>query len=495
MGVVLRRRIVLLRVVLFSFLLLMVSPVAHAEKRVALVIGNSAYRPQGELTNPRNDATDVAAALKGHGFQVIEGFDLDKVALDRKLRDFAAALAGADVGLFFYAGHGLQVEGRNYIIPIDAQLSTLAQLEVETTRFDVVQRIMESEDRTNILFFDACRNNPFARNLAQAMGTRSTAIGRGLAPVQSGHGTLISFSTQPDNTAEDGIGRRNSPFSGALVRRLSSSNDEIMALLVDVRVDVMRETNRKQIPWEHTALTGRFYFKAGANPAPPPYIPNPVLPAPAISERSAIEAAEAAFAQGRAADTRDDFDQAIAHYSETIRLFPEAAPAFNNRGRAYANKIEFDRAIADYSVAIRLEPKVALPFANRGNAYYAKKDFDRAIADYSEAIRLNPADAKQFYDRGLVYGKVKDLERAMSDFNEAVRVDPNNWQGFYGRGVVYYERKDFKRAIAQFNESIRLDLNNAYSFYFRGLSKQEIGDRTAAADIAKARQLDPSVGK
>jgi Flp pilus assembly protein TadD len=83
----------------------------------------------------------------------------------------------------------------------------------------------------------------------------------------------------------------------------------------------------------------------------------------------------------------------------------------------------------------------------------------------------------------------------MSDFNEAVRVDPNNWQGFYGRGVVYYERKDFKRAIAQFNESIRLDLNNAYSFYFRGLSKQEIGDRTAAADIAKARQLDPSVGK
>ena len=139
-GVLLRRRIVLLRVVLFSFLLLLVSPAAHAEKRVALVIGNSAYRPIGELTNPRNDATDVAAALKGHGFQVIEGFDLDKVALDRKLRDFAAALAGADVGLFFYAGHGLQVEGRNYIIPIDAQLRTLAQLEVETTRFDVVQR-------------------------------------------------------------------------------------------------------------------------------------------------------------------------------------------------------------------------------------------------------------------------------------------------------------------------------------------------------------------
>jgi tetratricopeptide (TPR) repeat protein len=512
--VLLRRRIVLLRVVLFSFLLLLVSPVAHAEKRVALVIGNSAYRPQGELTNPRNDATDVAAALKMHGFQVIEGFDLDKVALDRKLRDFAAALAGADVGLFFYAGHGLQVEGRNYIIPIDAQLRTLAQLEVETTRFDVVQRIMESEKRTNILFLDACRNNPFARNLAQAMGTRSTAIGRGLAHAQSGHGTLISFSTQPDNTAEDGIGRRNSPFTGALVRHLSSSNDEIMGLLVDVRVDVMQETNGKQIPWEHTALTSRFYFKSGAN-----------------QEAGQVARSQVVFDRGKAALDRRDFDRAIAELNEAIRLDPNNSHAFSNRGFAYLRKDnsdperakadfneairldlknfealsgrgavytmnkDFDRAFADLNQAIRLEPKYANAYVNRGNVYESKKDYDRAIADYNEAIRLDPQLPRAFHYRGISYAKKNDLDRAIADYSEAIRLTPKSAPAYMIRGNAYYRKNEFDRAMADYREVITLNPQNAWGHYNLGRAKKMKGDRSGDADIAKARQLDPSVGK
>jgi hypothetical protein len=121
-------------------------------------------------------------------------------------------------------------------------------------------RTMERTAPTNLLFLDACRNNPLARNLARAIGTRSGEIKRGLAPVEAGFGTLISFSTQPGNVALDGVGR-NSPFAGALVKHLLSSNEEIMGLLVDVRNDVIRETNRQQVPWEHTAMTGRFYFK------------------------------------------------------------------------------------------------------------------------------------------------------------------------------------------------------------------------------------------
>src|SRR5262245_13892268 len=266
----------MLRAAVVLLLLLLLPSAAHAEKRVALVIGNSSYRYAGELTNPKNDATDMAEALRTHGFQVIDGFDLNKTALERKIREFANALQGAEVGVFFYAGHGLQVSGQNYIVPTDAQLTTVAALELEVTRFDAVQRIMESEDRTNILFFDACRDNPLARNLAQAMGTRSTAIGRGLAPVQSGYGTLISYSTQPGNVALDGTGR-NSPFTGALLRHLSSSDEEIMGLLRDVRNDVMRETQRRQVPWEHTALTARFYFKAPAEPPAVRPTPEPRL--------------------------------------------------------------------------------------------------------------------------------------------------------------------------------------------------------------------------
>jgi phosphate transport system substrate-binding protein len=265
-------------------LLLCVGSAAHAGKRVALVIGNSAYQHAGELANTRNDATDMAAALRAHGFQVIDGFDLDKPAFERKVRDFAAALVGAEVGVFFYAGHGMQVSGQNYLVPIDAQLKTPSALDFEMVRLDLVQRTMEREAPTNILFLDACRDNPLAPNLARAMGTRSTDIGRGLAAAESGIGTLISFSTQPGNVALDGAGR-NSPFAGALLKQLTSSNDDLSAMLIAVRNDVMRETQRRQVPWEHSALTGRFYFSPGAGaPAAQPSAPvAPAAPPPAIA--------------------------------------------------------------------------------------------------------------------------------------------------------------------------------------------------------------------
>jgi hypothetical protein len=183
--------VMLVRIICTLFLVLM----PYAEKRVALVIGNSAYEYTGELTNPRNDATDMGAALKKHGFQVIDGFDLDKVAFERKLREFAEALTGSDAGVFFYAGHGLQVSGQNYLVPIDAKAEGLESLGLEVIKANLVQSIMEDKTSTNVLFLGACRNNPLARNLARSMGTRSIEVGSGLAPVESGIGTLISYST------------------------------------------------------------------------------------------------------------------------------------------------------------------------------------------------------------------------------------------------------------------------------------------------------------
>jgi uncharacterized caspase-like protein len=246
---------------------------ALAEKRVALVVGNSAYLHAGELANPRNDAADVAAALGSLGFQVVQGVDLDKPSFDRRIRDFAVSLTGAEVGLFFYAGHGLQVAGQNYLVPIDAELTTASALDFEMVRLDLVHRTMEREAQTNIIFLDACRNNPLERNLRRAMGTRSAEIGRGLAAFEGGVGTLISFSTQPGNVAADGTGGRNSPFAGALLKQLTTSSDDLSAMLIAVRNDVMKETKRQQIPWEHSSLTGRFYFNPNAKSlaaAPPP---------------------------------------------------------------------------------------------------------------------------------------------------------------------------------------------------------------------------------
>jgi len=232
---------------------------AFAGRKVALIIGNSSYKAAPPLENPKNDAADISSAFKSLGFEVFEGVDLDKSAMERLIRDYAGSLSGAELGLFFYAGHGLQVNGVNYLVPIDAELLTAAALDFELVRLDLVQRTMERETPTNILFLDACRNNPLARNLARSLGTRSTDIGRGLAVVEAGQGTLISFSTQPGNVALDGTGR-NSPFAGALVKHIAKPGFDLSNILIKVRTDVMETTQRSQVPWEHSSLTSQVYL-------------------------------------------------------------------------------------------------------------------------------------------------------------------------------------------------------------------------------------------
>ena len=195
---------------------------------------------------------------------MIEGRDLDKTGMDRIMRDFAEALVGADVGLFFYAGHGLQVAGVNYfLVPVDAKLASAAGLDFEMVRLDLVQRQMERETKTNVLFLDACRDNPLGRNLARSMGTRSADVGRGLANAEFGLGTLISFATQPGNVALDGEGR-NSPFTAALLKHIATPGQDLSGILISVRNDVRAATAARQVPWENSALTGRFYFRGDA---------------------------------------------------------------------------------------------------------------------------------------------------------------------------------------------------------------------------------------
>jgi uncharacterized caspase-like protein len=252
------------RLTLCVSLLIVFAAPALAAKRVALVIGNSGYLHTPALTNPKNDAADFAAVLRGLGFDVVEGQDLAKAEMDRKIAEFAGKLSGTQAAVFFYAGHGLQVGQQNYLVPIDAQLTSAASLDFEMVRLDLIQRTMERETTTNLMFLDACRDNPLARNLARAMGTRSLAIGRGLAATESGVGTLISFSTQPGNIALDGEGR-NSPFAEALIKRVKAgAGHDISAILIDVRNDVIKATESRQVPWEHSAMRAKFYFERAA---------------------------------------------------------------------------------------------------------------------------------------------------------------------------------------------------------------------------------------
>jgi uncharacterized caspase-like protein len=231
---------------------------AAADKRVALVIGNSAYENVPRLTNPSNDAADVAAKLKGLGFEVVEGIDLGKRDMEKRIRAFAEALSGADVGLFYYAGHGLQVDQRNFLAPIDAQLKSESDLDFEAVQLDLVLKNMVRNAATSIVFLDACRDNPLAANLAQV--GRSLDVGRGLARIETPASMMIVYATEPGKVALDGTGR-NSPFTGALLRHIDTEGASISDVMIAVRNDVLSETSGKQRPFESASLTGQFFFK------------------------------------------------------------------------------------------------------------------------------------------------------------------------------------------------------------------------------------------
>lgn len=266
--------------------MLLVAGPAAAQKRVALVIGNSAYLNALALANPANDASDIGEALKDTGFELILGLDLDKRGFDAKVREFSRLLPQAEAGVLFYAGHGLQVAGRNYLVPIDARLQTERDLDFETVSLEFILRQMEldREGKTNIVFLDACRDNPLARNLARSMGTRSASIGSGLAQVQTGVGTFIAYSTQPGNVALDGHGR-NSPFTAALLDGLKEPGRNLTAVMIEVRRQVLASTSGKQVPWDHSALTGDFYFHLAAAPGGLPRL----APGTSSSETEAMQ--------------------------------------------------------------------------------------------------------------------------------------------------------------------------------------------------------------
>jgi uncharacterized caspase-like protein len=255
-------------VLMISIIMLATSVVIYAQdrytgRRVALVIGNSAYAHTAFLGNPRNDAEDLAPTLTAMGFEVMALVDLGKDEMDKVIKSFGTMLKGADIGLFFYAGHSLQVDGVNYLVPVDAQLATADAIRSETVSLDVIQSVMEGGAATKVLFLDACRDNPLARNLARSPDAWGSTIGRGLAPVAADFGTLISYATQPDTLAADGKGSRNSPYASALKAHLGREGEELTANLAKIRNDVMSATSRRQVPWwDQSALTASLYLGA-----------------------------------------------------------------------------------------------------------------------------------------------------------------------------------------------------------------------------------------
>jgi uncharacterized caspase-like protein len=260
---------------------------AMAEKRVAFVVGNGAYKNVAQLPNPPIDAKAMANTLRSVGFDVVEGVNLTRDKMTEKLLDFGKRAQGADVAVFFYAGHGIAISGTNYLLPIDADIKSEMDVKLGAAiNIDLTLDQTMSDAKVKLVFLDACRDNPFAAKI-KSTATRSVSVGQGLAEMKSGEGTLIAFATGPGQTALDGTDGQNSPFTRALISHITQPGLEIQQAMTEVRAQVNEETNKGQLPWGHTNLIGSVYL----NPAKP--APAPVAAAPAAGAAPAAVAAAA----------------------------------------------------------------------------------------------------------------------------------------------------------------------------------------------------------
>ena len=316
------RHLLLLLLLLLAALPAAAPPAAAQERKVALVIGNGAYQHADTLANPTNDATAVAAALRDLGFEVTVAHDLPGMAMRRAAVAFGRAARDADIALFFFAGHGLQMGTRdraeNYLVPVDAALSDANMVEDEAVSLTRILDLM-ADARARIVILDACRDNPLVRSMAGRASSRTVAGGLA-APASAAQGTLIAYATAPGSVAADGRGA-NSPFTASLIQHLPTRGAELRSVFTRVRADVSRATGGAQIPWSNDGLLSEL-FLAGAAAAPPapPAAAAPPPPAPAaplgMATQVSPEMFELTFWQSLQAAPSE------AGYDEYLRRFP-----------------------------------------------------------------------------------------------------------------------------------------------------------------------------
>jgi uncharacterized caspase-like protein len=235
------------------------SPAMAQERRVALVVGNAAYK-SSPLQNPVNDSRAVSESLRKLGFDVVERQNVGREGFAMAVREFGDKLRGASVGLFYFAGHGLQVKGRNYLVPVDADIAREDEVPYRSLDVnEVLDKMDSARTAVNLVVLDACRNNPFARSFKSAQ--------TGLAQMDAPTGTLIAFATAPGSVAQDGEGS-NGLYTGALLKHIAAPGLAVEQMFKRVRVDVVNASKNQQVPWESSSLNRDFAF-ANAVPAKP----------------------------------------------------------------------------------------------------------------------------------------------------------------------------------------------------------------------------------
>jgi len=450
------------RWIVAAFLLLVaMSAPAHAEKRVALVIGNSAYQSAVPLANPANDAKLMSDTLLSLGFFVVGGgakLDLDKAGLDGALGDFSKAMIGADVALFYYAGHGVEIHGKNYLVPVDAHPKDEADVLAGMTALaGILDQMQQSGMRLNLLLLDACRDNPFRDH-----GVSS----KGLAQVQAPPGTLISLATQPRGVSLDGDDG-HSPYTRALVDAMKHPGYGLFRTFNEVGLAVEAATHAEQLPWlASSPISGKFYF-AGKEIA---------------TNAPVTDSAAAKSADTQRRDLITDCDRLAA-----IRYDTNNAPGVAG---VDIDKIDVAKATPACADAMRLYPDVMRFTLEAGRVAQARKDFGEARRLYQKAA--DDGYAKALNNLGAMYevsrpGIAVDHAEAVkwytkaAEAGEPIGMSNLGWMYEAGLGV----KKNCAEAVRLYQSATKLGYSPAMSnlgmLYYEG--------KCAERDYAEAKRL------
>ncbi len=402
------------------------------ESRTALVIGNGDYR-NSPLPNPVNDARVISQLLEKLGFEVIKGENLSQNEMKYKIFEFGKKLEQkGGTGLFYFAGHGVQVNGKNYLIPVGATIKHDKHVEIEGIDVDrVLAEIENARNRMNIVILDACRDNPFARSF------RSSA--QGLASIDAPTGTLIAYATAPGKTAADGEGN-NGLYTGELIRWMQTPGLKIEDVFKRVRSSVREKSDNQQIPWESSSLEGDFYFNISS----------------AFPQTQAPQIATIDVPEYKPHLTEPSIKDEQTETPPRIIKSPNQAELLRNQGFYFYQSKQYDKAIETLSKAIELGPGDHYAYFYRGSCYLELKDYEKAVNDFDTAIELNPEYSFTYISKGVAHTELKDYETAIKSFGRAIELNSKDHTAYFNRGITFIYSKQYEAALVDFDEVIKL---------------------------------------
>jgi Caspase domain/Tetratricopeptide repeat len=458
---------------------------AAGADRFALVIGNAKY-PDAEapLKEPINDARDIAEELKRDGFNVEVGENLTGEAMRRAFDKLYGRVKPGSVALIFFSGFGIQSSRQSYMIPVDAQIWTEA--DVRRDGFSLETALGEINSRgagVKIALIDASRRNPFER--------RFRSFSAGLAPVIAPNGTLVMYSAALSSVIADN-GGDHSLFVQELLKEIRVPDLMAEETLNRTRVGVTRASRSEQVPWISSSLAEDFSFipgASGARPATPsPVAPSPVAPGPvAALPKPAPEPPPLPRVEPAPPKPVE------------VNIPPADKPAdkpAEKKDGSTAAALADDPTIKLLTTKLNENPEDAGALYRRGQVYASKGAYSLAIKDFDNSIRLNPKDVEALNNRCWARTVIGDLQAALKDCNEALRLRPNFVDALDSRGLVNLKSGQTKNAIADFDAALKINPRLTSSLYGRGLAKKRNGSASEGdLDISNAKAMDPNIVK